>query len=115
MHNIPLRLNYSMASTFCVVVVMKMLPMHISACYTAGYTMETIYSAAGHTEYRYKVFARVIIPCNLSLVFILIAFLVNTYALLKFVTSATCKSLHWYMHACIFCPLAWLTLSILFI
>ena len=87
-----------MASIFCLIAVMIVLPMHGSAFFTLCYTIVTRCSCTNCTEYKYKVFARVISPCNSSSIFTFLTFPANTYALHIFVTFATCKSLHWYMN-----------------
>ena len=69
MHSVSFMFSYIMAYSFCVVVGLIVLPAHISACSTLCYTKATKYSSTSHAEYKYKVFARVISPSNLSLVF----------------------------------------------
>ena len=76
-----------MASAFCVVAGMTMFPIHISACSTVGYTIRCSYTS--YTEYKYKVFARLISPCNSSSVFILMIFPAKAYDLHKYIMFIT--------------------------
>ena len=64
MRYISLVFDYIMVSEFFIVSGMIMLATHVSVCSTLGYTTVTRCSGTSHSEYKYKVFAKVISPCN---------------------------------------------------